>query len=277
MTTTIPKLHVSVVALFPEIVTHTAELSVLGRATRAGAICVEPIQIRDYATDKHRKVDDTPSGGGPGLVMRVDVVVAALRAAIARDEARFGEARRHRVALLDAGGTRFTQHEARRLAAFDHLILVCGRYEGIDARIRQYVDDILTLGDFVLTGGELAAAVVLDATAREIEGVLGNEASTAEESHQGPRLEYRQYTRPNEFEGLRVPRVLLSGDHQKIAAARRRDGLHLTAKMRPDLVARSPLSLAEEAIAADDDIPLLTPERLASNAHTGPDRPKEDG
>lgn len=249
----------SIVALFPEIVSSAAEASILGRAARAGALQVDPVQVRDYATDKHRNVDDTPSGGGPGLVMKIDVVVGAIRDAIRRDEETFGEGRRRRVVLLDAAGARFTQDEARRLAGYDHLVLVCGRYEGIDARVRGYVDELISIGDYVLTGGELAAAVVLDATARELPGVLGNEASRAEESHAAGLLEYRQYTRPNEFEGKRVPKVLLSGDHGNIARARKKDALLVTRALRPDLYARHGLSDDERRLLEDERVPDLAP------------------
>lgn len=254
-------LHATIVALFPEIVMQACDTSILGRAARTGALRVEGLQLRDYASDKHRKVDDTPSGGGPGLVMKIDVVTGALRAAIRQDEATNGPGRRRRIVMLDAGGTRFTQSHARRLAAYDHLVFLCGRYEGIDARVYDYVDERISIGDFVLTGGELAAAVVLDATAREVTGVLGNDASREEESHSSGRLEYRQYTRPNLFEGRRVPDVLLSGDHARIAMARARDGLIRTRDERPDLLEGSPLTPADEKLLQDDRIPNLEPIR----------------
>jgi tRNA (guanine37-N1)-methyltransferase len=233
--------------------------SILGRAQRAGLLEVDDVQIRDFAEGKHKSVDDSPSGGGPGLVMRVDVVVAAVREAVRRDEER-GPSRRRRVISLDAAGARFTQDDAARLAGYDHLVLLCGRYEGIDARVEAYVDESLAIGDYVLTGGELAAAVILDATAREVPGALGNESSSAEESHKQGRLEHRQYTRPNEFEGRRVPAVLLSGDHRRIARARRKDGLARTIERRPDLVGARPLNDEERRLLDDARVPLLAPE-----------------
>lgn len=253
-----PRLVASVVALFPESLRSFVGASILGRAIAKGALAVEEVQIRDFATDKHRTVDDTPSGGGPGLVLRVDVVVAAIREAIRRDEERGGE-RRRRVVLLDPAGAPFTQKDAIRLAGHDHLVLVCGRYEGIDARARAFVDEILSIGDYVLTGGELAAAVVLDATARELPGVLGNEASALEESHREGILEHRQYTRPNAFEGLGVPPILLSGDHGAIRKARRKDALVQTKERRPDLFAKLELSEEDRRLLDDERVPLLGP------------------
>lgn len=267
-------LTATVVALFPEIVTAASATSILGRAARAGALCVKELQLRDFATDKHRKVDDTPSGGGPGLVLKIDVVLRALRAAVQNDEAEFGPARRRRILMLDAGGRQFTQADARRLASYDHLVLLCGRYEGIDARVQDHVDERVSIGDFVLTGGELAAAVVLDATAREVAGVLGNEASRAEESHSAGRLEYRQYTRPNHFEGQEIPPVLLGGDHGLIAKSRAKDGLRSTLQMRPDLLAQTPLTREEQKILEDERIPTLEPLRVLEAS--GPILPGED-
>lgn len=255
----VPRLAVSIVALFPEIVTAAAEASILGRAAHRGALVVEATQLRDFATDKHRTVDDTPYGGGPGLVLKVDVIVTALREAVRRDEAAFGPGRRRRVVLLDAGGARFDQGHARRLAGYEHLILLCGRYEGVDARVRAYVDELLSIGDYVLTGGELAAAVVLDATAREVPGVLGNESSRAEESHAHSRLEYRQYTRPSHFEGRKIPPVLLSGDHGTIAKARLKDALLATERVRPDLLSSVPLTDEERRVLLDARVPDLSP------------------
>ncbi|MFZ9888041.1 MAG: hypothetical protein ACO3JL_11110, partial [Myxococcota bacterium] len=159
----------------------------------------------------------------------------------------------------DASGAPFTQSTAERLAHYDHLVLLCGRYEGFDARVYDYVDEALSLGDYVLTGGELAAAVVLDATCRMLPGALGNELSSEEESHRRHRLEHRQFTRPNEFDGRTVPSVLLSGDHRRIARARQRDGLLRTAALRPDLFNTAPLSDEEREMLDDELVPSLAP------------------
>lgn len=256
------RLQATLVSLFPESLHGIWDASILGRARKAGVIDIDDVQIRDFASDKHRSVDDSPSGGGPGLVMRADVVVSAIREAVRRDEERASEAgaeRRRRIVLLDAAGERFTQKDAERLAAYDHLVLVCGRYEGIDARVERYVDEALAIGDYVLTGGELAAAVVLDAVCRNLPGALGNEASSEEESHKDKRLEHRQYTRPNELEGLRVPDVLLSGDHGRIAKARKKDALLRTRDRRPDLLDQAPLNDDERSLLEDARVPSLAP------------------
>jgi tRNA (guanine37-N1)-methyltransferase len=249
-------LRVTLVALFPDAVRPYLDASILGRAQKDGLLVVDEEQIRDHAHDKHKNVDDTPSGGGPGLVMKADVVVPALEAAAARDEAAHAGAKR-RVILMDPAGEVFTQAHAKRLAGYEHLVLVCGRYEGLDARVYEFVDERLSIGDFVLTGGEIAAAVVVDAVAREREGVLGNAQSSADESHQQDRLEHRQYTRPNEYRGLKVPRVLLSGDHGRIAKARARDALLQTREKRPDLWEK--LSDEERALTGEGE--GLAPEK----------------
>ncbi len=252
------RLQATLVSLFPESLHGVWDASILGRARKAGVIDIDDVQIRDFASDKHKNVDDSPSGGGPGLVMRADVVVAAIREARRRDDER-GLDRKRRVILLDAAGKRFTQSDAERLAGYDHLVLVCGRYEGIDARVEGYVDEALAIGDYVLTGGELAAAVILDATCRSLPGALGNDASSEVESHKAKRLEHRQYTRPNTFEGLAVPDVLLSGDHGRIAKARQKDALVRTHARRPDLLREQPLSQQEQRLLDDERVPSLAP------------------
>ncbi len=249
----------SVVGLFPEIVTNAASLSILGRAQEKGRLAVAAVQLRDFADDKHRTVDDTPSGGGPGMVLKVDVLARAI--AHAKESA--PDAERPHTILLDAAGTRFSQADARRLASHDHLIFVCGRYEGVDARIHAHVDEVMSIGDFVLTGGEVAATVILDAVARHVPGVLGNQASSEVESHERPRLEHRQYTRPAVFEGARIPPVLGGGDHGLVQKARTKDGLMRTQKVRPDLIADHPLSDDEKKLVQDQRIPSLDPEREA--------------
>lgn len=251
-------LQATIVSLFPESLHGVWDASILSRARKAGVLAIDDVQIRDFSTDKHRSVDDTPSGGGPGLVMRVDVVVAAIREAVRRDEER-GPGRRRRVVMLDAAGARFTQADAERLSSYDHLVLVCGRYEGFDARVEHYVDESLSIGDYVLTGGELAAAVVLDATCRHLPGALGNQSSSEVESHRRKRLEHRQYTRPNEFEGRLVPGVLLSGDHGRIEQARKKDALLRTQARRPDLLVEEPLDDEERRVLEDERVPDLSP------------------
>jgi tRNA (guanine37-N1)-methyltransferase len=196
-------------------------------------------QLRDYAGGPHLQVDDTPYGGGQGMVMKPEPLVAAIEH-VARVE-------RPRRILLSATGAPFTQQRARALAAEDALLLVCGRYEGIDERVKAWVDEELSIGDYVLTGGELAALVVLDAVARLLPGVLGNEASPRDDSYTTGLLEHPQYTRPADFRGVRVPDVLLSGDHAAIARWHRQESLRLTWLRRPDLLARAPLDDADRA------------------------------
>ena len=246
-----PRLRATVIGLFPEIVTGPAQASILGRAQANGTLVVEGVQLRDFATDKHRTVDDTPAGGGPGMVLRVDILAAAIAHTVAAAPAT--------IILLDAAGKRFTQHDARRLATASHLVFVCGRYEGVDARSHAYVDEIFSIGDYVLTGGEVAAGVILDAVARHVPGVLGNQASSDVESHERPRLEHRQYTRPIEFAGRSVPEILTSGDHKKIAQAQQKDGLLRTQATRPDLVEQAPFDDAERALLANAKVAPLDP------------------
>lgn len=215
-----------VLTLHPEMIRATLLSSVIGRAVDRGVIAVGVHDIRDQATDRHRTVDDTPYGGGAGMVLKVDVVARALDAVRTLDA---------HVVLTSPGGERFTQAHARAWAAMPHIVVLCGHYEGIDARIASRVDQELSIGDFVLTGGELAAAAMVDAAARLVPGVLGNEASPADESFADDLLEYPQYTRPRAFEGEEVPEVLLSGHHERIAAWRLAQARARTRARRPDL------------------------------------------
>lgn len=232
------------VSLFPDSVRSHTDTSILGRAQKSGRLAVKGVQIRDFATDKHRTVDDTPCGGGAGLVMRVDVVRAAIDAAL--EDSPVPRART-RVIALDPTGVRFDNAQAKRLGQYAHLVFVCGRYEGFDARVYDAIDEAVSIGDFVLTGGELAATVVLDAVARFVPGVLGNAASHVDESHAAGLLEHRQYTRPVTHDGATVPAVLLSGNHAAIAEARAADALHRTRLHRPDLAAQLPAPPAGKA------------------------------
>lgn len=218
-----------VLTLHPEMVRPMLQSSVLGRGIDAGLIAIGVHDIRDQATDRHRTVDDTPYGGGAGMVMKVDVVARAIRAL--RGDGTH-------VILTSPAGHPFVQADAARLAGLAHVVVVCGHYEGIDARIEHLVDEQISLGDFVLTGGEIAACAIVDAAARLVPGVLGNEASPEEESFHNDLLEYPQYTRPRTFEDHEVPEVLLSGHHGKVAAWRLAQARARTAQRRPDLWAR---------------------------------------
>jgi tRNA (guanine37-N1)-methyltransferase len=227
-----------VVTLFPELFEPFLRVALVGKAVKKGAIAVRLRSPRAHAVDKHGSVDDAPYGGGHGMVMRPEPIVEALEALDA-DAAAEGLPRAHRV-LLTPQGAPFVQATARRLAT-DHqaIALVCGRYEGFDERVRSFVDEELSLGDFVMTGGEVAAMAVIEAVARLRPGVLGNPESTTEESHAAGLLEYPQYTRPAEFRGLCVPEVLLSGDHGRVAEWRRAAAVARTAERRPDLLVGS--------------------------------------
>ncbi|HKQ68698.1 MAG TPA: tRNA (guanosine(37)-N1)-methyltransferase TrmD [Polyangiaceae bacterium] len=233
-------MQIDVVTLFPELFANFLETSLVGRALAAGIVRVRTQNPRDFGIGRHLKVDDTPYGGGSGMVMRVDCLVAALEAL---DATREGGARAHRV-LLTPQGKRLSQRILVDLAAHPAVALVCGRYEGFDERVRSFVDEEISLGDFVMTGGEVAAMAVIEGTARLLPGVLGNEASTTEESHSpesGGLLEYPQYTRPPEFRGARVPGVLAGGNHAEIARFRREQSLLRTRERRPDLLEQADL------------------------------------
>ena len=204
------------------------EHSILGRARRANLIDIGVHDLREWAEGKHRQVDDTPYGGGSGMVMRVDVVDRALQA-IRSPSAH--------VVLMDPTGKPFQQCDAERLVLQEHIVFVCGHYEGIDARVREHlVDEVISIGDYVLTGGELPAMVITDAIARLVPGVLGNPESAKTESFTDGLLEAPQYTRPRVYRGLAVPDVLLSGHHGDIEAWREAEGRRLTETVRPDLI-----------------------------------------
>ena len=213
--------------LHPDLVRSPLEHSILGRAQKAGLIQAQVHEIRAFGRGRYRQVDDSPYGGGAGMVMRVDVVHDAIKSVAAEGA---------RVILMSPGGVRFNQAHAKRLSTMPQLIFVCGHYEGIDARIEQLVDEELSIGDYVLTGGELAALVIIEAVARLVPGVLGNEASSADESFSNGLIEYPQYTRPREYEGMEVPEILLSGHHAEIERWRLAQSKARTRARRPDLL-----------------------------------------
>jgi tRNA (guanine37-N1)-methyltransferase len=233
----------TVVSILPELVDGALSVGVIGRARAAGALALAFVNPRDFTHDRHRTVDDTPYGGGPGMVMKCEPLVAAIEAAAAGAPA-------HRV-LLSPGGAPLTQARVRALAAREHVVLVCGRYEGVDERvIETAIDEQLALGDFVLTGGELGAAAIIDAVARLMPGVLGDAASADDESFSAGLLEYPHYTRPAEFRGHPVPAVLAGGNHEAIRRWRRQQALVRTARRRPDLFARVRLDRADHKLLA---------------------------
>ena len=222
----------SVLTIFPEMFPGPLGASLSGKALSAGIWLCEAIDIRDFAADKHRTVDDTPAGGGPGMVMKADVLARAIDTT-----APAGDARAR--LLLTPRGRPLTQAHVRQLAAGPGVVVVCGRFEGVDERIvaARSLEEI-SIGDYVLSGGEIAALVLLDACVRLLPGVMGAEASKAEESFEAGLLEYPQFTRPPLFEGRAIPDVLLSGDHGKVAAWRRAEAERITRERRPDLVPR---------------------------------------
>lgn len=223
-----------IVTLFSDMFVPFLSTSIVGRAFQGGRLVVRFRSPRDFGIGKHKSIDDSPYGGGSGMVMRVDVLVATMEAL---DADAPGGTRAHRV-LLTPQGARLDQRKACELASREALMLVCGRYEGFDERIRAYVDEELSLGDFVVSGGEVAAMVVIDACVRLLPGVLGNDASTIEESHSletGGLLEAPHYTRPPEFRGVSVPPVLIGGNHAEIAKWRRDRAVERTRSRRPDL------------------------------------------
>lgn len=229
------------ITLFPDFFRSPLEASILRKGQERGVLSFRLFDIRDYATDKHRVTDDTPYGGGAGMVMKVEPMVAAIEAAMA------GDPPPHRI-LLCPQGRRFDGALARELAARPALALVAGRYEGVDERVRAFVDDEISIGDYVLSGGEAAALVLVDAVSRLVAGVLGNDASALDESFSHGLLEYPQFTRPPEFRGERVPEILLSGNHAAIEAWRREQALRRTARHRPDLLESAELSPAEREL-----------------------------
>jgi tRNA (guanine37-N1)-methyltransferase len=225
----------AVVTLFPELFAPFVETSFVKRAIEEQKLAVHLEPLREHGLGKHRSVDDTPYGGGSGMVMRVDCVVAAIESA----ERALGANEAAERVLLTPQGERLTQELVRELALLPELVLVCGRYEGFDERTREFVGREVSLGDFVLTGGEVAAMALIEACVRLIPGVLGNQDSVREESFSPALsgwLEYPQYTRPAEFRGREVPEILKSGDHGKIEAWRREQALERTRRRRPDLL-----------------------------------------
>ncbi len=224
----------SVLTILPEVFPGPLGASLAGKALAAGLWSLDIVDIRSFATDRHRSVDDTPAGGGPGMVMKADVLGRAIDAAATDDRPRL---------LLSPRGAPLTQQRVEALAAGPGAILVCGRFEGVDERViaARGLEEV-SIGDYVLSGGEIAALVLIDACVRLIPGVMGKTASMAEESFADSLLEYPHYTRPQVWEGLSIPEILLSGDHAKIAAWRRRQAERITTERRPDLAAaRRPL------------------------------------
>jgi tRNA (guanine37-N1)-methyltransferase len=232
-------MRIDVFSIFPEYLDGPLRASLVGKARASGVVDVRVHDPRAWTTDPHRSVDDRPFGGGAGMVMRPEPLFAAVEAVVPPRP----------LFLLGAGGRRFDQAVARDLAAGDGFSLLCGRYEGVDQRVADLLcDDELSVGDYVLAGGEVAALVVVEAVGRLTPGVMGNESSAEEESFVADRLEYPHYTRPAQFRGAGVPEVLRSGDHEQVARWRRAASVRRTMARRPDLLARRAITPAEEAL-----------------------------
>jgi tRNA (guanine37-N1)-methyltransferase len=237
-------LRIDVVTIFPRMVEGPLSDGIVQRAREAGLVDLRVHDLRDHTDDRHRTVDDAPFGGGPGMVMKAEPFFRALEA-IRKD----GPAEREAVVLLSPRGRPFDQEAARRLARLDRLVLLCGRYEGIDERVAEgLATEELSLGDFVLTGGETAALAVVEATVRLVPGALGDEGSAETDSFEGGLLDWPHYTRPATWRGRNVPEVLVSGDHGRIRRWRRREALRATRARRPDLLAAAPLTAEDEGL-----------------------------
>ena len=231
-----------ILTLFPQMFSSPFQASILGRAVEKGVVQIRIVNIRDFALDKHQVVDDTPYGGGQGMVMKVEPIARAIEWVKSEDPSA-------RVICLTPQGRPFHQEQAQELSSQTHLILLCGRYEGVDERVRElFVDEEISIGDYVLTGGELAAMVVIDAITRLLPGVLGSDRSAVEDSFFNSLLEYPQYTRPFDFRGRLVPEVLLSGNHSAISQWRRKEALRRTRVRRPDLLGKADLSLEDRRL-----------------------------
>jgi len=236
-------MHFDIFTLFPRMFSGAFDDSIIRRAWLAGHISIALHDIREYATGKHHVVDDTPYGGGGGMIMKPDPVFAAVESVLGTDYTADGQ---FPIILLSPQGRPFDQSLARELSAYDRLAIICGRYEGIDERVRQtLITDEISIGDYVLSGGEIAAMVVLDTVTRLIPGVLGDPAATAQDSHTEGLLEHPHYTRPAEFRGLSIPPVLLSGHHAEISKWRRQESLRRTLLRRPDLLGQADLTVSD--------------------------------
>jgi tRNA (guanine37-N1)-methyltransferase len=231
-------MRIEIITTIPQMIDAVTGESILGRARQRGLIEINAVNLRDYTHDRHRTTDDAPFGGGPGMVMKPEPVFEAVESLRVRVPGA-----RPRIILMTPQGRRFDQKMAAELARESHVIMICGRYEGVDERIREHLaTDEVSIGDYVLTGGELAALVIADAVSRLVPGVLGDEASPETDSFSGGLLEYPQYTRPVDFRGMGVPEVLVSGNHARIAQWRREMSLQRTFLRRPDLLGSAPLT-----------------------------------
>lgn len=231
-----------ILTLFPNMFSSPFQESILGKAIQKGLMDLRIINIRDFALDKHQVVDDSPYGGGQGMVMKVEPIARAIEWARSEDPSSW-------TIYLTPQGRPFNQEKARDLSSRSHLVLLCGRYEGVDERVREmFIDEEVSIGDYVLMGGELAAMVMIDAVSRLLPGVLGSDQSAEDDTFTNALLEYPQYTRPFDFRGSSVPEILLSGNHAAVSLWRRKEALRRTAVRRPDLLAKAKLTREDEEL-----------------------------
>jgi tRNA (guanine37-N1)-methyltransferase len=231
-----------ILTLFPNMFSSPFQESILAKAIQKGLIDLRIINIRDFALDKHQVVDDSPYGGGQGMVMKVEPIARAVEWATSENPSSW-------TIYLTPQGRPFDQEKARDLSSRSHLVLLCGRYEGVDERVKEmFIDEEVSIGDYVLTGGELAAMVMIDAVSRLLPGVLGSDQSAEDDTFTNALLEYPQYTRPFDFRGSSVPEILLSGNHAAVSLWRRREALRRTAVRRPDLLAKAKLTREDEEL-----------------------------
>lgn len=221
-------MRIDILTLFPEMFEGLLQSSIIGRAVKNKQVVVTTHDFREFSTNKHKKVDDYNYGGGQGMVISVEPIVACIRSISGYEKA-------HKI-ITTPQGTRLEQRQVQTLSAYDHIIIICGHYEGIDERILHYVDEEISIGDYILTGGEIAAMVIVDSITRLLPNVLGNVESAVEESFEEGLLEYPQYTRPLDFEGHKVPEILLSGHHGNIKKWRKEQQIQKTKEKRPDLL-----------------------------------------
>ncbi|MGN0941462.1 MAG: tRNA (guanosine(37)-N1)-methyltransferase TrmD [Selenomonadaceae bacterium] len=237
-------MRIDILSLFPAMFDGPFGDSITKRAIENGIIDIHITNPRDYTDDKHHQVDDSPFGGGSGMVMKPEPMFRAVNDVLAKTNIK-----NRRILLMSPTGKTFTQEKAKELASYDQLIFICGHYEGFDARIVEHIpDEEISIGDYVLTGGELPAMVIVDAVSRMLPGVLGSEESAPTDSFYDGLLEYPQYTRPREYEGMKVPDILISGDHAKIDAWRRKEALRVTLLKRPELLETANLSEKDKKI-----------------------------
>ncbi|MHA8111092.1 tRNA (guanosine(37)-N1)-methyltransferase TrmD [Lactobacillaceae bacterium Melli_B4] len=242
-------MRIDILSLFPNMFNGPMHESIVGKAIEKGIIDLNVTDFRDYSTNKHHNVDDYPFGGGAGMLLQVQPILDAFQAT--QDAATAANHSSGRVILLDPSGKQFNQKAAEDLATEDHLTFICGHYEGYDERIKTVVTDEYSMGDFILTGGELPAMTIIDATARLLPDVLGNQESAPGDSFSTGLLEYPQYTRPADFRGMQVPPVLISGNHQKIAEWQQKESLRKTYLRRPELIDYQQLTQEQKKLLAE--------------------------